>query len=104
MDVLEPEQVNQCIEYLAHFISSPRINFPYLLSQNMKTARIDFSKKIKGDCAELQSDPMLYLSWLALEHFENDFQENISKMFPLYANKWIEDCAKLKSYSPFKYG
>lgn len=98
LDVLDQEQTSLCIEYLAQFISAPETNFPYLLSENMKKARADFSKRIDGDCPEIQTDPIVYLCWLAWENFQTGFEDKISELFPSFSKIWNKNFAKIEAH------
>jgi len=98
LEILERDQLVQCLEYLAQFIGSRKNVFPYLLIQAMREARVEFSKHSAIHCSEIENEPMVYLSWLIWYHFEKSYAEDIAKLFPLFAEEWDVNFKKISCH------
>jgi len=95
---LSRERVSRCVEYLACFIGNPKKIHPYLIYREMSEGREGFSKLKSADFSEIQSDPMIFLSWYVWQAFRSGFQENVSKMFPEYASKWKKKFDRIEAF------
>jgi len=102
LEILEGDQLVQCLEYLAQFIGLKDNVYPYLLIQAMREARVEFSKHSVDNCSEIESEPMVYLSWLIWYHFEKSYSEDIAGLFPLYAEEWTNKFEKISCHFPGK--
>lgn len=94
---LRAEQVNQCLELIGQFVASPEHVYYHLLEQHMKSQREIHYKHTGKDCAEIQSNPMMFLAWLVYDNFGQGFTKQMTELFPLYADSWLKKYSKIKA-------
>lgn len=90
LEVLTADQKHRCIEFLAHFIANPEVLYPYLISAEIRSAKLDYIRQTNTKNPDTMDEPLVCLAWILRQHFDRDFRSNIERLFPKYATTWSE--------------
>ena len=90
LDLLTAEQKHRCIEFMAHFIADPEVQHPYLISDEMRSAKLAYINQTNTKNPDTMDKPLVCLAWVLREHFDSSFSSDIERLFPRYATTWSQ--------------
>jgi len=75
---------------MAHFIADPEVQHPYLISDEMRSAKLAYINQTNTKNPDTMDKPLVCLAWVLREHFDSSFSSDIERLFPRYATTWSQ--------------